>query len=96
VALLLSLGGTGFDSISVFRGVTSEVIIVKNFALFLKHMCVYRLSEFHSNFTQEITERYSSPSIVRVNKARRMRWAGHVARMGELRGTYNILVGRPE
>jgi hypothetical protein len=39
---------------------------------------------------------YSSPSIVRENKARRMRWAGHVARMGEVRGVCNILVGRPE
>jgi hypothetical protein len=39
---------------------------------------------------------YSSPSIIRVIKARRMRWAGHVARMGEVRGAYNILVGRPE
>jgi hypothetical protein len=37
---------------------------------------------------------YSSPSIVRVIKA--MGWAGHVARMGEVRGAYNILVGRPE
>jgi hypothetical protein len=34
--------------------------------------------------------------IVRVFKARRMKWAGHVARMGEVRGAYNILVGRPE
>jgi hypothetical protein len=39
---------------------------------------------------------YSSPSIVRVIKARRVRWAGHVARMGEMRGAYNVLVGRPE
>jgi hypothetical protein len=39
---------------------------------------------------------YFSPSIVRVVKAMRMRWAGHVARMGEVRGAYNILVGRPE
>jgi hypothetical protein len=39
---------------------------------------------------------YSSPSIVRVIKARRMRWAGHVARVGEVMGAYNILVGRPE
>jgi hypothetical protein len=39
---------------------------------------------------------YSSPSIVKVIKARRMRWAGHVARMGVVRGAYNILVGRPE
>jgi hypothetical protein len=39
---------------------------------------------------------YCSPSIVRVIKARRMRWTGHVARMGEVRGAYNILVGKPE
>jgi hypothetical protein len=39
---------------------------------------------------------YSSPCIVRVIKARRVRWAGHVARTGEVRGAYNILVGRPE
>jgi hypothetical protein len=39
---------------------------------------------------------YSSPSIIRVIKARRMRWAGHVARMGEVRSAYNILVGKPE
>jgi hypothetical protein len=39
---------------------------------------------------------YSSPCIVRVIKARRMRWAGHVARVREVRSAYNILVGRPE
>jgi hypothetical protein len=39
---------------------------------------------------------YSSPNIVRVIKWRRMRWAGHVAHMGEGRGVYRILVGRPE
>jgi hypothetical protein len=39
---------------------------------------------------------YSSPSIIRVIKARRMRWAGHVARTGVVRGAYKILVGRPE
>jgi hypothetical protein len=39
---------------------------------------------------------YSSPNIVRVSKSRRMRWAGHVARMGEGRGAYRVLVGRPE
>jgi hypothetical protein len=39
---------------------------------------------------------YSSPSIIRVIKERRMRWAGHVARMVDVRGAYNILVGRPE
>jgi hypothetical protein len=39
---------------------------------------------------------YSSPNIVRVIKSRRMRWAGHVACMGEGRGVYRVLVGRPE
>jgi hypothetical protein len=41
---------------------------------------------------EELHGLYSSPSIVRVIKARRMRWAGHVAHMGEMRGAYNILV----
>jgi hypothetical protein len=39
---------------------------------------------------------YSSPSIIRVMKARRMRYAGHVARMGEKRNAYRLLVGKPE
>jgi hypothetical protein len=39
---------------------------------------------------------YFSASIIRVIKARRVRWAGHVARMGEVRDAYNILVWRPE
>jgi hypothetical protein len=45
---------------------------------------------------EELHGLYSSPSIIRVIKARSMRWAGHVARMGEVRGAYNILVGKPE
>jgi hypothetical protein len=44
----------------------------------------------------ELNSLYSSPNIVRVIKSRRMRWAGHVARMWEGRGVYRILVGRPE
>jgi hypothetical protein len=39
---------------------------------------------------------YSSPSISRMIKSRRMRWAGHVARMGEKRNAYRILVEKPE
>jgi hypothetical protein len=45
---------------------------------------------------EELHGLYSSPSIVRAIKAGRMRWAGHVARMGEVGGAYSILVGRPE
>jgi hypothetical protein len=39
---------------------------------------------------------YSSPSIIRVIKSRRMRRAGHVARMGENRNAYRLLLGKPE
>jgi hypothetical protein len=45
---------------------------------------------------EELHGLYHSPIIIRVIKARRMRWAGHVALMGEVRGAYNILVERPE
>jgi hypothetical protein len=39
---------------------------------------------------------YSSPSIIRIIKLRRMSWAGHVAQMGEKRNVYRLLVGKPE
>jgi hypothetical protein len=44
----------------------------------------------------ELHSLYSSPNIVRAIKSRRMSWAGHVARMGEGRGVYRVLVGMPE
>jgi hypothetical protein len=44
----------------------------------------------------ELHSLYSSSNIVRVIKSRRMRWVGHEARMGEGRGVYRVLVGRPE
>ena len=45
---------------------------------------------------EEFSDLYSLPSIVRVVKSRRMRWAGHVARIGEGRGLHRVLVGKPE
>jgi hypothetical protein len=45
---------------------------------------------------EELSDLYALPSIVRVVKSRRMRWAGHVARMGERRGVHRVLVGNPE
>jgi hypothetical protein len=45
---------------------------------------------------EELSDLYSLPNIVRVVKWRRMRWAGHVARMGMGRGVYRVLVGKPE
>jgi hypothetical protein len=44
----------------------------------------------------ELHSLYSSPNIVRMIKSRRMRWAEHVARRGEGRGAYRVLIGRPE
>jgi hypothetical protein len=44
---------------------------------------------------KELHDLYSSPIIIRIIKLRRMRWAGHVARMGEKRNTYWLLVGKP-
>jgi hypothetical protein len=44
----------------------------------------------------ELHNLYSSPNIVRVIKSKRLRWAGHVARMREGKGIYRVLVGRPE
>jgi hypothetical protein len=45
---------------------------------------------------EELHGLYSSPSVIRLIKARRMRWVGHVACKGEVGGAYNILVGKPE
>jgi hypothetical protein len=49
--------------------------------------------KFHND---ELHSLYSSLNIVRVIKSRRMRWAGHVVRMGEGRGVYRVLVGGPK
>jgi hypothetical protein len=45
---------------------------------------------------EELRDLYSSPSIIRIIKSRRTRWAGHVAQMGEKRNAYRLLVGKPE
>jgi hypothetical protein len=52
--------------------------------------------EWRRLHNEELNDLYSSSNIIRVIKSRRMRWAGHVARMGEKRGAYKILVGRPD
>jgi hypothetical protein len=52
--------------------------------------------EWRKLHNKELHDLYSSPSIIRIIKSRRMRWAGHVARMGEKRNAYRLLVGKPE
>jgi hypothetical protein len=45
-------------------------------------------------YNEELHKLYASPNIVRMMKSRRMRWTEHVARLGEIRNAYNILVGK--
>ena len=52
--------------------------------------------EWRKLHNEELDNLYSSPNIVRVIKTRRMRWAGHVAHMGEGRNVYRVLIGKPE
>jgi len=52
--------------------------------------------EWRKLHNEELNNLYSSPNIVWVIKSRRKRWAGHVASMGEGRGVYRVLVGKPE
>jgi hypothetical protein len=52
--------------------------------------------EWRKLHNEELNDLYSLPKSVRVVKSRRMRWAGHVARMGEGRGVHRVLVGKPE
>jgi len=52
--------------------------------------------EWRKLHNEELSDMYSLPNIVRVVKSGRMRWAGHVARMGQGREVYRVLVGKPE
>jgi len=54
------------------------------------------MGEWRRLHNDELNDLYSSPNIVRVIKSRRMRWAGHVARVREERGVYRFLVGKPK
>ena len=55
-----------------------------------------RRGEWRRLRNEELNDLYCSPNIVRVIKWRRMRWAGHVERIGEETGVYRVLVGKPE
>ena len=54
------------------------------------------IGEWRKLHNEDLNDLYCSPNIVRVIKSRIMRWAGHVARIGERRGVYRVLVGKPE
>jgi hypothetical protein len=54
------------------------------------------IGEWRKLHNEKLNDLYASPSIFRAIKSRRMRWPGHVTHMGEKRGVYRILVGKPE
>ena len=54
------------------------------------------MGEWRRLHNEELNDLYFSPNIVLVIKSRRVRWAGHVARMGEESGTYRLFMGKPE
>jgi hypothetical protein len=54
------------------------------------------MGEWRKLHNEELRDLYSSPSIIRIIKLGRMRWAGHVAQMGEKRKAYRLLMGKPE
>jgi hypothetical protein len=51
--------------------------------------------EWRKLHNEELNDLYISPNIILVKKSRRIRWAGHVARMGKRKGVYRVLVGKP-
>jgi len=52
--------------------------------------------EWRRLHNEKLYDQYCSTNIVRAIKSRKMRWTGHVARMGKRRGVYRVLVGKPE
>ena len=70
--------------------------------MYLKARKVFRpkrdevTGEWTKLHNEELNDLYYLPNILRVVKSRRMRWAGHVARMGEDRGVHRVLVGKPK
>jgi hypothetical protein len=54
------------------------------------------MGEWRKLHNEELRDLYSSPSIIRIIKSRRMRWVGDVAGMGKKRNAYRLLVGKPE
>jgi hypothetical protein len=54
------------------------------------------MGEWRKLHKEELRDLYSSPSMIRIIKSRRMRWTGHVTQMGERRNAYRLMAGKPE
>ena len=76
------------------------VLVIMDMYEVVRRIFVLRRNEVTGEWrrlhNEEPNDLYSSPNILRVIKSRRIRWAGHVARMGEEKGVYRVLVGKPE
>jgi hypothetical protein len=83
--------------ITVKRQTSSETGNTYNlFCVAVIKIPILACGKWRNLHNDELHSLYSSPNTVRVIKSRRMRWAGHVARMGKGRGVYRVLVGRLE
>jgi hypothetical protein len=67
-----------------------------NYTYLFSYTSLSVTGEWRKLHNEELRDLYSSPSIIRIIKSRRIRWAGDVARMGEKRNAYRLLVGKPE
>jgi hypothetical protein len=76
----------------------SELRVFEN--MVLRRICGPKRDEVTEEWkrlhNEELYDLYSSPNVIQVIKSRRMRWARHVACMGERRGLYRVLLGKPE
>jgi hypothetical protein len=72
------------------------ILPLLNTALTVYQLFYYSSGECRRLRNKELYALYFSPNVIRVIKSRRLRWAGHVARVGERRCAYRALVGKPE
>jgi hypothetical protein len=83
--------------VNIFVGLwLCRVSHIRFYSISLNINCVYYVWWHYVLHNEELHNLYSSPDIIRQVKARRMMWAGHVARVGQKRKVYKVLVGKPE
>jgi hypothetical protein len=76
--------------------VCSDHTLSMDLCVRLFSLCCPMCKQWRKLHNEELRDLYSSPSIISIIKSRRMKWAGHVARIGEKKNAYRLLVGKPE